>query len=98
MTPRVHASGGKVRYGRTRQDVNRYLKWAYSEAGNVVARYYKDHPRRHVSVLYARVRKRRGHQVAVGAVGRHLAEASYWMLKKGEPYRDPVLGSGSSGV
>ena len=37
MTPRVHASGGKVRYGRTRQDVNRYLKWAYSEAANVVA-------------------------------------------------------------
>ena len=98
MTPRVHASGGKVRYGRTRQDVNRYLKWAYSEAANVVARYHKDHPHRHVSVLYARVRKRRGHQVAVGAVGRHLAEASYWMLKKGEPYRDPVLGSGRTGA
>jgi len=24
MVPRVHSSGGKTRYGRTRQDVNRY--------------------------------------------------------------------------
>lgn len=35
--PRVHASGGKIRYGRTRPDVNHYLKWAYAEAGNSVA-------------------------------------------------------------
>jgi transposase len=35
-TPRVHASGGKVRYGRTRPDVNHYLKWAYAEAANAV--------------------------------------------------------------
>jgi transposase len=26
--PRVHASGGKTHYGRTRPDVNHYLKWA----------------------------------------------------------------------
>ena len=36
MVPWVHSSGGKTRYGRTRKDVNRYLKWAYSEARNVV--------------------------------------------------------------
>jgi len=90
MTPRVHSSGGKVRYGRTRKDVNRYLKWAYSEAGNVVARFHKVHPHRHVSQLYRRVRGKKGHQVAVGAVGRHLAEATYWVLKRSEPYRDPA--------
>src|SRR2546427_9117464 len=33
-TPRVHASGDRVRYGRTRPDVNRYLKWAFAEAAN----------------------------------------------------------------
>jgi hypothetical protein len=26
----------------------------------------------------------------VGAVARYLAEATYWVLKKGEPYREPV--------
>ncbi len=34
--PRVHASGGKIRLGHLRSDVNRYLKWAFLEAANVV--------------------------------------------------------------
>ena len=89
MVPRVQASGGKVRYSRTRQDVNRYLKWAYTEAANVVARFHRTHSERHVSQLYARVMRRRGHQKAAGAVGRHLAEATYWILRRKGPYRDP---------
>lgn len=91
MTPRVHASGGRVRYGRARPDVNRYLKWAYAEAANATMIHRRKHPQRHVSRLYERVRQRRGHQKAIGAVGRHLAEATYWILHKGEPYRDPAL-------
>ena len=91
MTPRVHASGGRVRYGRTRPDVNHYLKWAYAEAANVAMMHRRRHPQRHVSRLYTRVKSRRGHQKAIGAVGRHLAEATYWMLTKHEPYRDPAV-------
>ncbi len=98
MVPRVQASGGKVRYGRTRQDVNRYLKWAYTEAANVVARFYKTHSERHVSQLYARIMRRKGHQKAVGAVGRHLAKATYWILKRREPYRDPRQRKRDSGA
>ena len=90
MTPRVHASGGRVRYGRTRPDVNHYLKWAYAEAANVSMMHRRRHPQRHVSRLYTRVKSRRGHPKAIGAVGRHLAEATYWMLTKHEPYRDPA--------
>ena len=89
MTPRVHASGGHVRHGRTRPDVNRYLKWAYAEAANVAMMHRRRHPQRHVSRLYERVKRQRGHPKAIGAVGRHLAEATYWMLRKQEPYRDP---------
>jgi transposase len=37
-TPRVHASGGKTRYGPLRPDVNRYLKWAFIEAANTICR------------------------------------------------------------
>ena len=91
MTPRVHASGGKARYGRTRPDVNRYLKWAYAEAANATMIHRRRHPKRHVSCLYERVRRRSGHQKAIGAVGRHLAEATYWILRKKEPYQDPML-------
>ena len=33
--------------------------------------------------------RRKGHAVAVGAVARYLAESTYWVLKKAEPYREP---------
>ncbi len=88
VTPRVHSSGGKTRYGRLRPDTNHYLKWAFSEAGNSVAVNHKRHPQRHVSRLYKRIRHRKNHAKAIGAVGRHLAEATYWMLTKGEAYRE----------
>ena len=88
-TPRVHASGGKLRYGRTRCDVNRYLKWAFVEAANATVIHRRQHPTRHVSRSYARVRSRRGHQKAIGAVARHLAEATYWMMNNKEVYQDP---------
>lgn len=84
--PRVHASGGKVRYGRTRPDVNRVLKWAYAEAGNSIVVNYRKKPDRYVSQLYASVRHRRGHAKAVGALARHLAESTWHILKKQQPY------------
>lgn len=94
-TPRVHASGGKVRYGRTRPDVNRYLKWAFAEAANSVAVNHRRLPQRHVSRLYRRLRERKGHAKAVGAVARHLAEAAFHVLSRQEAYRDPEAGRSS---
>jgi len=91
-TPRVHSSGGKTRFGRLRPDVNRYLKWAFVEAANVVCLHHKRCPDRHVSKLYTRLRQRRGHPKAIGAVARHLAEAAYYVLKRDRVYRDPALG------
>lgn len=91
-TPRVHSSGDRTRYGRLRPDVNRYLKWAFVEAANVVAMNHTAWPNRHVSRLYARLRRRKGHAKAVGAVARHLAEATYHVLQGQQMYRDPALG------
>ena len=93
-TPRVHASGGKVRYGPLRADVNRYLKWAFAEAGNSVAVNHTRHPQRHVSQLYSRLRVRKGHHKAIGAVARHLAEAAFHVLRGKQMYQDPGLGRG----
>jgi transposase len=92
-TPRVHASGGKVRYGPLRNDVNRYLKWAFAEAANSVALHHRSHPERHVSRLYQRL-LRKGHPKAIGAVARHLAEAAFHVLHNRQPYRDPTLDRG----
>jgi transposase len=89
-TPRVRGSGGKTHYGPLRPDVNRYLKWAFMEAANGACLYRDRYPRRHVNRLYQRIAGRRGHAKAIGAVARHLAEATYWMLSKQEAYREPT--------
>jgi transposase len=90
--PKVKSSGGKQRHGRMVKQANNYLKWAFIEAANVVSmkRNYPIWHRKHVSVLYERIRRRKGHAVAIGAVARHLAKATFWVLTKAEPYRDPV--------
>lgn len=94
-TPRVHESGGHRYYGPLRSDVNQYLKWAFVEAANAVCRSRGKHPQRHISKLYERIAKRKGSKTAIGAVARHLAEATYWVLTKGEPYREPDSSRGA---
>jgi hypothetical protein len=42
------------------------------------------------NLLYENIKARRGHGKAIVAVARHLAEAAFWMLKKGESYREPM--------
>lgn len=88
-TPRVHSSGGRTRYGQLREDVNRYLKWAYVEAANAVCLQRRVSPHRHVSHLYDWIAHSKGHQKAIGAVARHLSEATYWMLRKRQSYQEP---------
>jgi len=76
--------------GRCPRDCNVYLKWAFVEAGNVAATHRKRWADRHVAQLYERVKQSsKKHGKAAVAVGRHLAEASYWILKKQEPYQEP---------
>jgi len=77
VTPRVHSSGGKTHYGPLRSDVNRYLKFAFIEAANAVSLHATRKPARHVSRLYMRIKRKKGHPKAVGAVARHLAEATF---------------------
>jgi transposase len=90
-TPTVKSSGGKTRFGSLRPDVNRYLKWAFMEAANLVSLHQRHFPQRHVTLLYQRIRARKGHPKAIGAVARHLAEATFYVLAKQQPYQDPVL-------
>jgi len=90
-TPRVASSGGKTRYGRLRPDVNRYVKWALIEAANSMVLNHRRKPHLHVSQLYLRLRKQKGHAKAVGALVRHLAESIWHMLHKQETYRERNL-------
>lgn len=89
LVPRVHSSGGHTRRGRVCGNVNRTLKWAFVEAGNLVVINQRRLAGSHVVRLYQRLSKTKNHQKAVVAVARHLAEAAYWVLTRQEVYRDP---------
>ncbi|MFQ6103516.1 MAG: hypothetical protein ACE5OP_04405 [Candidatus Glassbacteria bacterium] len=67
------------------------MKWAYIEAANVISIHRRSLRERHVCELYERVARKRGHSKAVGVLARHLAEATWWMLVKGEEYKEPNL-------
>ena len=90
LVPREHSSGGKIRFGAVRRDVNVYLKWAFVEAANSSVLNAERCGYHHIRRLYQRLKSRRGQGKAKVAVARHLSEASFWMLKKGEPYREPM--------
>jgi transposase len=90
LVPRENSSGGKIRFGAVRRDVNVYLKWAFVEAANSALLNAERCGYDHIRRLYQRIKTRRGHGKAKVAVARHLSEASFWMLKKGEPYREPM--------
>ena len=89
LVPVVHASGGRVFYGPTTNRSNPYLRWAFVEAANLAAARRKAYPHRHVSRLYERLRASKGHQKAIIAVARHLAESAWWILAKQQVYREP---------
>jgi transposase len=91
--PTVKSSGARFRYGHLPKQSNHYLKWAFTEAANAASR-YRNNPRwrqKHVIRLYEHVRQQKGHSIAVGAVARHLAEATFWMLTRNQVYREPVM-------
>jgi transposase len=91
VVPRVKSSGGKTYYGKTRPDVNHYLKCAFTEAANVIVLRQHLMTGRHVVRLYRRIHQNKGHAKAIGALRRHLSEAAYAVLKSGQPYHEPTV-------
>jgi transposase len=89
LVPRVRSSGGHTRMGKVCGNVNRNLKWALVETGNLIVLSQRRLAGTHVVRLYQRINRCKNHQKAVVAVGRHLAEAAWWVLTKQEVYREP---------
>lgn len=88
LVPRVFSSGGHTYLGHTNRYVNHYLRWAYVEAATCAVRLH-GYRGSHIGELYQRLLPTRGYGRTIVAVARHLAEASYWMLRKRQPYRPP---------
>jgi transposase len=89
LVPRVHSSGGRTYMGQVCGNVNRNLKWAFVETGNLIVINQRGLAGSHVVRLYQRIKRAKNHQKAVVAVARHLAEAAWWVLSKLEIYREP---------
>jgi transposase len=89
LVPRVRSSGGHTRMGQVGGNVNRNLKWAFVETGNLIVINQRRLAGSHVVRLYQRIKRSKNHQKAVVAVARHLAEAAWWVLTRLEVYREP---------
>jgi transposase len=95
LTPTVHSSGGKTHMGPTSKCANHYLRWAYVEAANCIVRHKQKYGHHHVGRLYERIKTKKCTAKAKVAVGRHLAEASWWILTRKQVYREPAPAPGS---
>lgn len=96
LVPRVFSSGGKTFHGRVPADANRYLKWAFVEAANCTVMHGWKYGEQHVGRLYIRLKQAKGHAKASVAVARHLAESSWWILRRSQQYREPATVTVSS--
>ena len=83
LCPGNHQSAGKRRSGTTRNG-SKWLDWALEEAALAAIR-TKDV---YLAAQYARLRPRRGHKKALGAVKHSIIVACWHMLTTGELYRD----------
>jgi transposase len=81
--PGNHQSAGRRRSGKTRKG-SKWLDWALEEAALAATR-TKDS---YLAAQYARLRPRRGHKKALGAVKHSIIVACWHMLSTGELYRD----------
>jgi transposase len=83
MCPGNDQSAGKRRSGKTRKG-SKWLDWALEEAAMAAIR-TKDV---YLAAQYARLRPRRGHKKALGAVKHSILIACWHMLSTGELYVD----------
>ena len=83
MCPGNDQSAGRRRSGRTRHG-SKWLDWALEEAALAAVR-SKD---TYLAAQYQRLRPRRGHKKALGAVKHSIIVACWHMLTTGELYRD----------
>jgi transposase len=81
MCPGHNESGGKRRSGRTRQG-NRYLRGALVQAALAASRANATA----LQARYRRIKAHRGHKTAVIAVGHHILEIAYYIMRDGRTY------------
>jgi transposase len=82
LVPRVRQSAGHCWTGSITKTGSRTARWLAIEAAHTLAR--SSSP---LAASYHRIRRRKGHQVAVTALARKLVVVVWHLLTKQEPYR-----------
>jgi hypothetical protein len=82
LVPRVHQSAGRCFHGRITKSGNSTARHLAIEASQVLARGSSP-----LSATYHRLRRRRGHNVAVTALARKLVAVVWHLLMSHQPYR-----------
>jgi len=83
MCPGQNESAGKRRSGKTREG-NRYLRGALIESGLAATRAKGTA----LQTRYYRIKRHRGHKKAIVAVGHHILEIAYFIMRDGLTYRE----------
>lgn len=83
LCPSTYQSGGIDRHGRITKQGSRWLRWILIEATQKWAK----RPGR-LGDYYRRIAKKKGIKTARVALAREILTAIFWMLKKGEVFRD----------
>ena len=82
LVPRVSQSAGRCHHGRITKAGSTIVRSLVVEAAQILAR--SPPP---LATTYWRVRRKRGHNVAVTALARKLVVVAWHLLRKNEPYR-----------
>jgi transposase len=82
LVPRVSQSAGHCHHGRITKAGSTIARSLVVEAAQILARMPSS-----LATTYWRVRRKRGHNVAVTALARKLVVLAWHLLHKGEPYR-----------
>jgi transposase len=82
LVPKIRQSGGTAFYGHITKTGSRNARWLAIEAAHTLAR--SSSP---LAATYQRIRRRKGHQIAVTALARKLIVVVWHILTTQQPYR-----------
>jgi transposase len=81
LCPSIKQSGNKEIRGHITKQGSRNLRWILIQCSNIAIR-HDDHLRS----FYQRIKRRRGHKIAIVATARKMLVCIYYMLKRKETY------------
>jgi transposase len=81
LCPSIRQSGNKEIKGHITKQGSRMLRWILIQCANVAIRHDE-----YLRSFYLRIKRRRGHNIAIVATARKMLVCIYYMLKRGEVY------------